>query len=174
MLKITRLVDCPFIPWKNMGGVTQELYRSGDNPFRVRISVAKVSSSGPFSLFPEHQRELILLKGNLELNISGKKKVLSPFIPFSFSGNELVDSTLIDGEVQDFNVITLNGVRVHVEIIEFHERSFEIHYGQFLYVADGEVEFNDQRYSETLFEGSGFVFPKLGSRAILLTVGENQ
>jgi len=174
MLKLTQLVDCPYTPWKNMGGVTQELYRDGDNPFRIRISVAKVSSSGPFSLFPEHQRDLILLKGKLLLNLSGQKKELSPFIPFSFSGDELVDSKLMDGEVQDFNVMTLKGLRVQVDIVEFKERSFEIQYGQFLYIADGEVEYDHQNYAETLFEGEGFIFPKLGSRGILLTIGEKQ
>jgi len=174
MLKITLLADCPFIPWKNGGGITQELYRAGDNPFKIRISVAKVSSDGPFSLFPEHHRELILLKGSIQLNVSEKKKVLTPFAPFSFSGDERVESKLIEGEVQDFNVITLKGVKVQIEILEFQEGAFQIHHGQFLYMAQGEAEYNHQKYSETLFEGAGFIFSKQGSRGILLTIGENQ
>ncbi len=169
-MNITRLIDCPFIPWKNNGGVTQELYKKGNDPFSLRISVAKVSSSGPFSFFPEHYRDLILLKGQLKLTLSDRIEILHPLIPFSFSGNDPVEASLLTNEVQDFNVIYLKDLKTHIKILDFKEEIFEVQSGEFLFIFDGEVKFQGVNYSQTLFEGPGKVSCLKNVKGILVKV----
>ena len=45
-------------PWKNGGGVTHEIVRwpGGDGPYDIRVSLAQVTRSGPFSRFPGYRR----------------------------------------------------------------------------------------------------------------------
>lgn len=174
MIHLQSLSDCPFIPWKNNGGITQELLRIGSDPFNFRISVANVTSDGPFSFFPGFLRELVLLEGSLLLKVSGKEKRLNPFQLFSFSGEDSVESQLLNGPVRDFNVIFSKDLKVNIEIIEFTEEPFEIFLEQFLFVSNGEVEYNQKMYSETLFFGNGFLYPRLNSRGILVTVEKKQ
>jgi environmental stress-induced protein Ves len=74
-LQIIRRSSFVAAPWKNGGGVTHEAIRvpaSGD-PFRWRVSVAHIDSSGPFSEFPAHNRHMVLLKGaGIELRFGGE------------------------------------------------------------------------------------------------------
>lgn len=97
--------------WKNGGGTTLELYRltapeCGD--FAVRLSIADVHSSGPFSLFDQVNRQLLLLSGKgVELNFAdGVKHTLNtPLQPFGFAGDVACESKLLAGPVQDFNLM---------------------------------------------------------------------
>ena len=59
----------PAVPWRNGGGWTREVWRSGDpETFRWRLSIARIDRDGPFSAFPHHQRRIALLDGGpLEL-----------------------------------------------------------------------------------------------------------
>jgi environmental stress-induced protein Ves len=53
-------------PWRNGGGITHEALRvpvNGD-PFRWRVSVARIEKSGPFSDFAAYRRIMVLLQGN--------------------------------------------------------------------------------------------------------------
>ncbi len=174
MIQFKRLTDCPLIPWKNGGGMTQELFKVGNDPFSLRISVAKVASDGPFSSFPGLLRELILLEGSLILKFPNKKILLHSFQPFSFSGEDYVESHLLNGPVRDFNVIFSNEFKVKTEILEFKDEPFQMQSEQFLFISDGEVEYDKVSYSDTLFYGSGFVFPKLNSKGILVTAERRQ
>jgi environmental stress-induced protein Ves len=102
------------MPWKNGGGITSELYKIHDpiNPsdFLFRLSKASVESSGPFSLFPDTERTLILLKGNgFHLKaFSFEKTLASPLESFIFSGNEAIECTLLKGGCIDFNIMIKN------------------------------------------------------------------
>ncbi|MFW1875203.1 HutD family protein, partial [Acinetobacter baumannii] len=50
--------------WKNGAGFTLEIARSqGNTDFEWLISMADVSTSGPFSLFPNKQRIIRVLDG---------------------------------------------------------------------------------------------------------------
>jgi environmental stress-induced protein Ves len=170
MLNFVQLSDCSFIPWKNNGGVTQELYKTAEDPFYVRISVATVTSDGPFSFFPDHDRVLILLEGSLRLNISGIETELNPYAPLFFSGTEIISSKLINKVVRDFNFICLKGLIPKVQIMTFLEDQIEIHKGQFLYVCEGEVRYEDKKFSETLFFGEGFLSPDKDYKGILISL----
>ncbi len=108
-MKIYNACDFKEMPWKNGGGVTTELFCKVDqnNQLLFRISMAKVSSNGPFSLFPHINRALLLLSGN-GFKLTGQKThttltLNSPTL--YFSGEEAVTCELIEGECLDFNVM---------------------------------------------------------------------
>lgn len=96
------------MPWKNGGGETLELYKEElYGKLQIRLSIATVNSSGPFSHFPELNRFITLLEGNgFELQFDSKKEVISqPLQWLSFDGNDNVQCDLIEGQCLDFNVM---------------------------------------------------------------------
>ena len=65
-------------PWKNGGGVTYEAMRvpAAGDPFRWRVSIARIDSSGPFSDFADYRRTLVLLHGDgVRLKLGGDDAV---------------------------------------------------------------------------------------------------
>ncbi|MDA0707341.1 MAG: HutD family protein [Proteobacteria bacterium] len=100
------------MPWANGMGVTTELYAYNDEQSdRIlwRISMASVSSDGPFSHFAGYDRILVLIEGaGLKLSHQdGTKHFLTEAYQLAaFPGDVGTHATLIDGAVQDFNVIT--------------------------------------------------------------------
>lgn len=98
-------------PWRNGGGQTRELLREGEGAtgFALRISVAEVTSSGPFSRYPGVSRALCLLGGEgLSLRrADGLSLRLEPGDPpFCFFGEDDWQAELLGGPVTDFNVMT--------------------------------------------------------------------
>lgn len=92
-------------PWKNGVGMTEEIYihPSEKADFLFRISMAALSSSGPFSVFPGIDRSLILLEGNpVILN----ERTVPLLTPVDFPGEENIFAT-IDGEGRDLNLMCL-------------------------------------------------------------------
>lgn len=117
---------CMPMPWKNGGGTTQEIVcwplDGSMNQFDWRISVANIDKDGPFSAYPGLDRTIMLLSGNgVRLQArdgSFNHCMKQPFEPFRFSGDVALDSTLIDGATQDFNVMTMrHGWSAQVHII---------------------------------------------------------
>lgn len=117
--QLIRYRECPSTPWKNGGGSTKQLLISPSNAdlsnFDYRISIARVSSSGPFSQFIGIDRQLCLLEGEgLKLYIQGDNldsgAILTPNdAPFNFKGETQIESQLLDDPVLDFNVMTKRG-----------------------------------------------------------------
>jgi len=95
------------MPWKNGGGVTHEIARSDDSEnFAWRLSVAEVSTSGSFSLFPQHNRILTVISGAGMVLVGQKQSYdATLFVPIAFPGTEALDGRLIAGPCQDFNLI---------------------------------------------------------------------
>ncbi len=100
------------MPWKNGGGVTRELWKlphpTDASRFLVRLSIASVAASGPFSLFPGVDRVLMLLEGDgLELSREGGAPVRldTRWRPYAFPGDVAVDCRLLGGLVRDFNLM---------------------------------------------------------------------
>lgn len=94
--------------WKNGGGQTVELFRlpqTGD--FHFRLSRAEVKQDGDFSLFTGIDRYLMILKGQgCELIFKDRRILLRPqTVPFFFQGEESVFCKLLEGPIQDFNVM---------------------------------------------------------------------
>ena len=102
----------PPMPWKNGGGTTREVLKSPASAtidtFNWRISLAAVATSGPFSLFPEIDRTMIVTDGQgIELDDKDERIALRRSDePFSFSGERPYRASLIDGPIADLNVMT--------------------------------------------------------------------
>lgn len=120
-----RASDFLDMPWKNGGGRTLQLAiepaQAGLSDFDWRVSMATITQSGPFSLFPGCDRSILLIEGAFQIELEGARLALDrPFVPHSFSGDAPAHCTLLAGPARDFNVITrrsrvnakLNGFRV--------------------------------------------------------------
>ena len=120
-IQIIRYEECESSLWKNGGGSTKQLliWPKGANlsNFDFRISIATISTDGPFSLFHGIDRQLCILEGEgVKLHIKGndlgqsKEIVLRPNDPpFCFSGETQIESKLLDNQILDFNVMTRRG-----------------------------------------------------------------
>jgi environmental stress-induced protein Ves len=119
-MRVIRAADCRRMPWKNGGGGTVEIAISpegaGLDDFDWRLSMARVETDGPFSLFTGVDRTLAILKGEgLVLAVGTQKPVRltdrSP--PFPFPADEEISSSLIAGPITDLNMMTRRGKAVH-------------------------------------------------------------
>jgi environmental stress-induced protein Ves len=107
------------MPWKNGGGVTTEfaIYPSTAsvaNGFTWRISKATILSSGPFSVFPQVQRTIMLLtEGRIELRHGDggarANRILRRGEPYTFSGEWATHGELLDETLQDLNFMCRQG-----------------------------------------------------------------
>ena len=110
--KLITAGSLPSMPWKNGGGTTREVLKfpasSTIDTFDWRISLAAVATPGPFSLFPEIDRTMIVTDGQgIELNDKDERIALRRSDePFSFSGESPYRASLIDGPIADLNVMT--------------------------------------------------------------------
>lgn len=94
--------------WKNGAGFTLEIARSqGEADFEWRISMADVTTSGPFSLFPNKQRIISVLDGQgMVLHVDDlPAKTLNQGDIFAFHGESQVQSELVEGAIRDLNLI---------------------------------------------------------------------
>lgn len=114
-IRLLRLADCRVTPWKNGGGTTTEYAAhppgAGLDAFDWRISRARVASDGPFSTFPGVDRTLSVVTGDgIDLVFADRSTRLDPTTPpFAFPGDVAVEGRLIDGPIDDLNVMTRRG-----------------------------------------------------------------
>ena len=118
--------DYRVMPWKDGGGSTTEIAiepqgSSLTEPFLWRVSSARVETSGPFSRFPGYERTLVLLEGKgllLDIEGRGRQRLKDMRQPVTFSGDDAVQATLIQGPCLDFGVISdPRRVRVDVQVL---------------------------------------------------------
>ncbi len=101
--------------WKNGGGTTREVAAfppgAGLDDFDWRVSMATVESGGSFSSFPNVDRILVVVRGAMELStLTRESAVLTAGSgPFAFPGDMKVEARVIDGPVEDVNVMTRRG-----------------------------------------------------------------
>ena len=111
----------PAVPWKNGGGVTAQVAvhppQAGLEDFDWRISCAQVDSAGPFSRFPGIDRTIVILEGELSLEVAGRAAVvLTPeSAPWEFPGDVASAGGPLAGAVHDLNVMTRRG-RCHAAV----------------------------------------------------------
>ena len=104
------------LPWRNGLGSTVELLAETPNKneaFSWRLSIASVANDGPFSDFSGYDRTLLLLEGSgITLNKpNGIFKVLNSLLDYAnFKGEDLIDATLHNGPIKDFNIMTLRSI----------------------------------------------------------------
>jgi uncharacterized protein len=127
-MRIIRQSDFTATPWKNGGGITHEAIRvpaSGD-PFRWRVSVARIERGGPFSDFPEYNRTMVLLRGaGVKLKFeSGDEHTLSQVGDVvQFDGGLPPQCELKDGPCVDLNLMAAKSLHeVHASVRRLRER----------------------------------------------------
>ena len=125
-LQIIRKASFKAVPWKNGGGITHEALRvpeSGD-PFRWRVSVAHIESSGPFSEFAQHNRKMVLLKGaGIELQFAdGVRKSLRRVGELvEFDGAVAAHCELLGGPCVDLNLMVAKSDSAVAKVERFIE-----------------------------------------------------
>lgn len=106
-------------PWKNGLGTTEEIYvhPPGEAEFIFRISMAALSTSGSFSLFPGVDRNLILLEGpSIKLN----DRIVPHLSPVSFPGEEEI-AAKIEAPGRDLNLMCRRGKATGtIEVVSEH------------------------------------------------------
>ena len=107
------------MPWKNGGGETTEIIVSPADAsldtFDWRISMARVASDGPFSVFPGIDRTLSILDGaGVRLAISGLTQSLTvKSSPLAFPADAPTEAWLLDGAITDLNVMSRRSTYRH-------------------------------------------------------------
>lgn len=108
MIEVLKADQYTKMLWKNGAGYTLEIARSqGEIEFDWRISMADVTTSGPFSLFPNKQRIITVLDGQgIVLHVDDlPARSLKLGDIFAFHGESQVHSELVDGAIRDLNLI---------------------------------------------------------------------
>ena len=102
------------MPWKNGLGMTTELAMGHHEsikegcPFLWRISIVGVKEDGHFSIFPNIDRNLMLIKGNgitLDGGDVGVGVLFEHLQVYSFPGDIDIKGTLADGPILDMNLM---------------------------------------------------------------------
>lgn len=115
------------MPWKNGGGTTQEIAcwppGAGLSEFGWRVSIATIAAPGPFSVFADIDRSIMLLEGEgVRLRSRDGRidhRLDLPHRPFAFAGDVEIDCTLQGGASSDFNVMTRRGQwRAEVQVLD--------------------------------------------------------
>jgi environmental stress-induced protein Ves len=119
-MRIIRAADCRRMPWKNGGGETVEIAISPDgagiDDFDWRLSMARVETDGPFSLFAGIDRTLAVLEGEgIFLNVEGQNplELTRSTAPLSFPADVPTSAALIAGPITDLNMMTRRGKAAH-------------------------------------------------------------
>ncbi|GHG86274.1 HutD/Ves family protein [Pseudodonghicola xiamenensis] len=110
--QLLRAAERPFTPWKNGGGLTAEVLcvpqGAGFDAFDWRISTARVTQSGPFSIFPGVERSLSVIAGGAmilhfgdgaDITISRQSEAVA------FSGSRPCEAELQGEPLLDLNVM---------------------------------------------------------------------
>lgn len=108
MMRLVSLASIQPVPWKNGGGLTRELLCWPDTEgWQMRVSVAEVSRSGPFSAYPGVTRHFAVLQGaGVALHFPGGERTLTPAsAPVQFDGVFAPDCALLVGPTLDLNVM---------------------------------------------------------------------
>lgn len=113
-MRVLRAADRIATAWKNGGGVTREVAiwppNSTFDDFDWRVSIAEVRSAGPFSVFENIDRIMLILKGRIALDFAERSVELdSQSAPFAFAGDIACHGRPLDGAVMDLNVMTRRG-----------------------------------------------------------------
>lgn len=109
-------------PWKNGGGEMSDIAHSpssaGLDNFNWRVGIARIDRDGPFSDFPDIDRQVMIVGGKgIRLDVEGLEpaRITHKDMPFSFPGDRPITAKLIDGPSLALNVMTRRN-RVHVRV----------------------------------------------------------
>lgn len=116
MLQLFRAFDHQRMPWKNGGGETAEIAvfptGAGVTDFEWRVSMARVDSDGPFSLFEGVDRTLLVLDGpgiRLDVDTLPGVELTVNSAPYPFAADRATMAYVLGGPITDLNVMTRRG-----------------------------------------------------------------
>jgi len=171
-MRIIRAHDLTRTRWKNGGGETMEIavypVDAKLEDFEWRVSMALVSSGGPFSHFPQIDRTLTVLEGGpLTLSINNEREITltSTSAPSSFPGDGSISARLEGDEVTDLNVMTRRGIfghRVTPVVIDRGVKVIEVHAPFFILVRSGAIRVTGAGKSERLEQYDSAFFDEAG------------
>lgn len=99
---------------KNVFGL-EGFLKSYDSPFYFRVSTASINPGEyNFTSFKGYKRLLVLLSGNIRLEVDGKAHCLKPLSHIYFSGDSH-SSSLADEKSIDFNLI----FKDNIDLLDF-------------------------------------------------------
>jgi hypothetical protein len=112
--QITFLDQAKPQPWRNGGGLTRELlaWPPGAGEWRLRVSVADIERSGPFSAYAGIDRWFTVLEGGgVELTLpEGAQRLWPGDAALLFPGEAAPDCKLLqDGRTRDLNLMHRRG-----------------------------------------------------------------
>ena len=120
------LVQTKPMLWRNGGGLTRELLQwpAGGRPdsWRLRVSVADVEHSGPFSPYPGIDRWIAVLEGagaTLALP-SGARTITPADEPLTFPGEDQPHCHLLQGRTRDLNLMVRRGGGLSARMTQAH------------------------------------------------------
>ena len=109
----------PAQSWRNGGGITRELLAWPDaEDWRIRLSVADVQASGPFSRYDGVERWFAVLEGDGVVLRSdfATHHLTTDSEPFRFDGSLPIDCSLVRGPTRDFNLMAPPGLSHMVRV----------------------------------------------------------
>jgi environmental stress-induced protein Ves len=124
-MTIVPFAELNAVPWKNGLGVTREIAVEPKGAtmedFVWRVSIADVDTASPFSRFPGIDRTIVLLEGDgftMRLDDDREHALTTPWLPFAFPGEVVVDVRLAGGATRDFNLMVRRGAaRGEVDVV---------------------------------------------------------
>lgn len=113
-MQLLNAADYVSMPWANGRGTTLEIARfPATGQWQWRLSLATVSEDGPFSVMPGVQRSLVVAKGaGMGLTVAGQHIEVGEFGMVQFVGDDDTSCALVDGPVQDLNLMVRDDARV--------------------------------------------------------------
>lgn len=146
--------------WANGGGVTRTVaaLRAADGDgWDWRVSIAEVSTAGPFSAMPGIERIVTVIDGDLLLlEVDGGEHLLEKYRPFRFSGDSATKASLPTGNVMDLGVLARRGnFKAYTTVVELsRKRPHPVFADQFAVLLQGQATVGEATVTEaTAAEG---------------------
>lgn len=110
MVTVLPALDRVDEPWRNGGGSTRQVAAlAGPHGIDWRLSMARVDADGPFSVFPDTTRTIMVMDGGeMSLNVAGTEVRIGQE-PYTFDGAATTHGALRGSAVTDFNVMVRRG-----------------------------------------------------------------
>lgn len=132
-MRIVKPDICDRMPWLNGGGETIELaispHGANFSSFGWRLSAARVAKDGPFSYLSGIDRTLVVTSGHgliVKTPDACSMTLALGDRPWEFPGELAVEASLVDGPVEDLNVMTRRGQFAHKMQIKHALREIEV------------------------------------------------
>ena len=152
--------------WKNGLGVTSEIAiyppeaSLAQGNFLWRLSTAQIEKSSAFSLFPAHDRVLLVIKGQglkmihtFEEGEPPETAMIEKFEPYEFPGDVPSRCELTEGGITDFSIFIRTGeVQAHYQVENLNAGQEFVWNAEgkwnFIYLIEGSVQVEGLRIDE--------------------------